>query len=162
MAVIAMPASPTGNARRNSGFTLLEAVVAMALIAALFALVFPAIAPGTGRPKLEALALNITGLLKGDRNAALRRRADVVTSLDLTRHEVRSGSSRRIVRLPDDVRFDLLSSADGATRAASTGVRFYRDGSASGAALLLSRGTLAYEVRVNWFTGAVTVHERGS
>jgi general secretion pathway protein H len=153
--------SPVGSARRARGFTLLELVVALAIIAAMYALVFPALVPATGRAQLQAVTMNIAGLLKADRNASLRQRREVVTQFDLARNEVRSGASARAVRLPADISLDLLTSSDGFSEASPTGVRFFSDGSSSGGALVLTRGQAGYEIRVNWFTGAVSFHERG-
>ena len=153
--------SPVGSARRARGFTLLELVVALAVIAAIYALVFPALVPKTGRAQLEAVTMNVAGLLKSDRNASLRQRREVVTQFDVRRNEVRSGATERFVRLPADISLDLLTSAEGFSPASPTGVRFYSDGSSSGGALLLTRGGASYEIRVNWFTGAVSFHERG-
>ncbi len=157
----AMLPSRAGNARRARGFTLLELVVALAIIAAMYALVFPTLAPTTGHAQLEALTMNIAGLLKADRNASLRTRREVVTQFDLNRNEIRSGASARTVRLPPDVSLDLLTSAEGLSSASPTGVRFFSDGSSSGGALTLTRGRSGYEIRVNWFTGSVSFHERG-
>ena len=105
--------------------------------------------------------MNVAGLLKADRNASIRLRREVVTQFDVSRKEVLSGSTERMVRLPADVSLDLLTSAEGFNQASPTGVRFYSDGSSSGGALLLTRGGIGYELRVNWFTGAVSFHERG-
>lgn len=153
--------SPAGNVRRARGFTLLELVVSLAVIAAIYALVFPALVPKTGRAQLEAVTMNVAGLLKTDRNASLRQRRDVITQFDVERNEVRSGSSERVVRLPPDISLDLLTSSEGFSQASPAGVRFYSDGSSSGGALTLTRGGSGYEIRVNWFTGAVSFHERG-
>jgi general secretion pathway protein H len=154
--------SPAGSVSRARGFTLLELVVALAVIAAIYALVFPGLVPTTGRAKLEALTMNIAGLLKADRNASLRLRREVVTQFDLAHNEVRSGASARTVRLPADISLDLLTSADGFSPESLTGVRFFSDGSSSGGAMVLTRGHAGYEIRVNWFTGAVSFYERGS
>jgi prepilin-type N-terminal cleavage/methylation domain-containing protein len=56
----------------ESGFTLLETVCVLAIIAMLAAVALPAFPRGTSRTALEAYALKTAALLKGDRLAAIR------------------------------------------------------------------------------------------
>jgi general secretion pathway protein H len=60
------------------------------------------------------------------------------------------------VKVPDDVVLDVLGAADRSNARRSI-VRFEPDGSSSGAALRVSRDGFGYEIRVNWFTGGVTI-----
>jgi prepilin-type N-terminal cleavage/methylation domain-containing protein len=90
-------------ARDEAGFTLIEMVAVLAIIAMLSALVMPHWPHGTTRPQLEAYAFDIAGLLKADRNAAIRTRARVETRLDSKARAVASGAGAGEVRLPDRV-----------------------------------------------------------
>ena len=63
----------------DGGFTLLEMVCVIALIAMLAAVLLPYIPRQTSRARLQAYALQTATLLKADRNAAIRRRGDVTT-----------------------------------------------------------------------------------
>jgi general secretion pathway protein H len=42
----------------------------------------------------------------------------------------------------------------------ATVVRFHPDGASSGAVLRLSREKAGYEIRVNWYTGGVSIEAR--
>ena len=55
------------------GFTLLEMVCVLALIALMAAVLLPFIPRNTSRSRLQAYALQAASLLKADRNAAIRR-----------------------------------------------------------------------------------------
>src|SRR5215471_11974637 len=90
------------------GFTLLEMVCVIALIAMLAAVLLPLVPRQTSRARLQAYALETATLLKDDRNAAIARRVDVVTLVDAPSRAIRSGASGQILHIPADVRFDAL------------------------------------------------------
>src|SRR4029077_6640196 len=96
------------NSARERGFTLLEMVCVIALIAMIAAVLLPFVPRHTSRSRLQAYALEAATLLKADRNAAIRRRAEVSTRVDAPSRAIRSGATAQIVHIPDDVRFDTL------------------------------------------------------
>src|SRR6202012_1564051 len=87
------------------GFTLLEMVCVLAIIALLAAVLLPFIPHETSRSRLQAYALQAAAILKADRNAAIRRQTDVTPVVDAEARAIRSGSSREVIRVPQDVRF---------------------------------------------------------
>src|SRR5262249_25778169 len=97
---------PTSRAGRHNaacgegGFTLLEIVCVLAIIALLAAVLLPRIADGTSRPRLEAYALEAASVLKADRSAAIRRRVEVVSDLNPPPPSLRSAPPPRTSRLP--------------------------------------------------------------
>ena len=109
------PISPTGyngdGATGEDGFTLLEIVCIVAILAILVAILLPAFPYGTSRARLESYAVQAAGLLKADRNAAVRRHTQVATSIDAMARTIRSGATGRVVRVPDDVGFDAVLAA---------------------------------------------------
>ena len=76
------------------GFTLLEMVCVLAIIALLAAVLLPFIPHQTSRSRLQAYALQAATLLKADRNAAIRDRTNVATVVDAEARAIRSGASR--------------------------------------------------------------------
>ena len=101
-----LSAGPAERVAGEGGFTLIEVVCVLAIIALLAAILLPEIPRGTSRSRLEAYALEIATVLKSDRNAAIRHRAAVATEIDAIGRSVRSGASARIIRVPADVQFD--------------------------------------------------------
>ena len=96
------------NRHSERGFTLLEMVCVLALVAMMAAVLLPFIPHNTSRSRLQAYALQAATLLKADRNAAIRRGADVATLVDAGTRSIRSGASADMIRIPDDVRFEAL------------------------------------------------------
>jgi general secretion pathway protein H len=142
------------------GFTLLEMVCVLALIAIIAAVLLPLAPRHTSRARLQAYALEAATLLKADRSAAIQRRTDISTLVDPHARAIRSGASRETVRIPDDVRFDALLPKTCRQRAALASISFFPDGMSCGGAIALSRLDVAYEIRVNWLTGRVEIVSR--
>ena len=153
------PTSPAGRAERRgeSGFTLIEVVCALALIAIIAAILLPEIPRGTSRARLEAYAMQIATLLKSDRNAAMRWRGVVATEVDAPARAVRSGSNVSFVRLPDDVRFEALLAKRCNQREVGSAIVFFASGMSCGGVISITRLGRGYEVRINWFTGGIEI-----
>jgi general secretion pathway protein H len=141
----------------EAGFTLLEMVCVLAMVALLAAVSLPRLPMATSRPRLEAYAVEVAALLKADRNAALGGRGPVQAVVDAPGRTVRSGSSGRVVRVPDDVVFDALLPQRCNGRPALSTVRFFANGMSCGGAIRLTRLGSGFEVRVNWLTGGVEI-----
>jgi general secretion pathway protein H len=150
------------NRINERGFTLLEMVCVIALIAMVAAVLLPFLPRHTSRSRLQAYALEAATLLKADRNTAIRRRADVSTLVDAPSRAIRSGATSQIVRIPDDVRFDALLPQTCRQRAALSTISFFADGMSCGGSIALSRLDTAYEIRVNWLTGRIEIVSRST
>jgi general secretion pathway protein H len=152
--------SPAGRSNRSSsedGFTLLEIVCVLAIIAMLAAILLPAIPRGTSQARLEGYALETASLLKADRAAAIRRRTEIATEVSALSRAVRSGASGRVLRVPDDVAFEALLASRCNQRAAGTTIRFFGSGMSCGGTIALTRLGAGFQVRVNWLTGGVEI-----
>jgi general secretion pathway protein H len=153
---------PISTAGRNEagtqdGFTLLEVVCVVAILALLAAIVLPALPQGTSRARLEACALETAALLKADRNAAIRRHTEVATDVDASSRFIRSPTSGRIVRIPPDITFDTQLAARCNQRPNGPTIRFFASGGSCGGVITLARGGVGFQIRVNWLTGGVEV-----
>jgi general secretion pathway protein H len=152
-----LPAGLNDGETSEDGFTLLEVVCVIAMLALLAAVVMPILPHGTSRARLESYAIATAALLKADHEAALRRQTQVATDVNAMSRLIRSGATGRIVRVPDDVAFDaLLPARCGQYRAGFT-VHFFSSGMSCGGVITLSRLGSGYEVRVNWLTGGVEI-----
>lgn len=144
------------------GFTLLEMVGVLAIIAMIAAVLLPLIPHQTSRSRLQAYALEAATLLKSDRNAAIRRQIDVATLVDPGTRSIRSGATSEVLRIPDDVRFDALLPQTCNRRVALSTISFFANGMSCGGTIALTRFDAGYEVRVNWLTGRVEIVSRNT
>jgi general secretion pathway protein H len=154
------PISPVGRddvQHGEDGFTLLEVVCVIAILAILAAFVMPVLPRGTSRARLESYAVATAALLKADHQAALRRQTQIATDVNAMSRMVRSGATGRIVRLPDDVAVDALLPARCGHYPAGSTIRFFSSGLSCGGVISLTRSGFGYEIRVNWLTGGVEI-----
>jgi general secretion pathway protein H len=150
------------NEAGQTGFTLLEMVCAIALIAIIAAILLPIAPRHTSRARLQAYALETATLLKSDRNAAIRAGADVSTLVDAPSRAIRSGATSQTIRIPDDVRFDALLPRTCQQRAVLSTISFFADGMSCGGTIALARLDMTYEIRVNWLTGRIEIVPRST
>ena len=142
----------------EDGFTLLEVVCVIAILALLAAVVMPMLPHGTSRARLESYAIATAALLKADHDGGV---APPDASRDRRQRKlsrlVRSGATGRVVRVPDDVAFDALLPARCGQYRAGSPIHFFSSGMSCGGVITLSRLGSGYEVRVNWLTGGVEI-----
>lgn len=141
-------------ADRRAGFTLIEVMAVMLIIALVASLAVTRI-PGTGRGKLKALTLETAALLRRERLGAVLTGKERQVSLDGERR-VLVGDGGDTLAIPRDVTFDILG-IDAVWSGRQAVVRFTPDGASTGAVLKLSRENAEYEIRVNWYTGGVAI-----
>src|SRR5262245_9401601 len=99
------PTSSVGRAAPSAGeagFTLIEVVCVLAIIAILAAIALPALPLGTSRARIESYAVETAAMLKADRNAAIRRRVQIVTHVNAPSRSIRSGATGRVIHVPND------------------------------------------------------------
>jgi general secretion pathway protein H len=140
---------------QDDGFTMIEAICVLAMVALLAAIVLPALPNGTSRARLQAYALETAAMLKADRYAAMRRQSLVMTKVDARQRTIRSGSTDHVIRLPVDVRFDALLAARCDRGMGGSAIEFFPSGASCGGVIAFTREGRGFELRVNWLTGGV-------
>jgi len=148
------------NDRRQSGFTLLEMVCVLAIVAMLASVALPYLPRQTSRPRLQAYALQAVTLLKSDRSASMRSGTRIDTQIDTSQRLIRSGSGAAALKLPDDVAFLATLPRSCQHRPVLGTISFFPDGLSCGGAITLSHADLSLEIRVNWLTGRIDIVSR--
>ena len=143
--------------KRAAGFTLIEVVCVLAIIALIASLILPAIPRATSPARLEAYALEVAALLTADRNAAIRRHMEIATVLDANGRAIRSGAGSDRIQLPRDVAFDALLAETCNGQKAGATIVFFASGMSCGGTIQLRRGGVGFQVRVNWLTGGAEI-----
>jgi general secretion pathway protein H len=144
--------TPSDNS--TQGFTLVEMAAVMTIVAMMAALVVM-MRPGVGRPELKALTLDAASLLRQTRMEAILSKGDRAVRLDGQQRAL-IGAGVGAVRIPDDVTVDVLGEDDSAAEDEPRLI-FHADGGSSGGVFRFSREAAQYDVRVNWYTGGVSV-----
>lgn len=154
-AKVKMPILAAGNNPlvRSRGFTLLETLVVLVILALTLAVVVPVVSKGLGT-SLNDVARDLHSGLRQTRNAAVSQQESTLFVLDLDGHAFRAGTDD-----PRSIPQNLELHSRTATREmrdGRVGVRFYPDGSSSGGRIGVSEGEAFVWLEVDWLTGRVT------
>lgn len=136
----------------DGGFTLVEMLVVLAIMAATLAMSLPYVR-GSGEARIfEATAQTLAARLRETQSAAIFNNAERTLSIDLKHHlildpvfAIPQGMSMKITTANSEVTTELAS------------IRFFADGGSTGGTITLSKGESAQEISINWLTGAIVI-----
>jgi general secretion pathway protein H len=149
-----------------AGFTLLELLVVLAIGGLLFTLVPSMISAAVPGAKLNIASRELASTLRESRNKAVSRgsKVDVFINPQAPQYAIENAEPHDFpasVSVDAQVIADINSTAT--TSPANLGmedrfrVRFYPDGSSSGAVITLRQEQLAYTIDVSWLLGSVSI-----
>lgn len=138
------------------GFTLVELMLVIMLIAASYVLVPRYLFSGVSGADLKASSRDIAAGLRMARADAITKRRDSALVLDLEKRSfsVSGGHSRQ---LPEALELKLVTAQSEVVNERQAAIRFFPDGSSTGGRVTVASGQRKYEVDVDWLTGRVTI-----
>lgn len=145
----------------RGGFTLLETLLALAVVGLVLAVAVPALVVPPGAGLRAAADLVATGLRQA-RVTAVREQRPVALLFDVEARALRVEGRRRVRRLPSEIDLALYTAQGELYDPRLGGIRFYPDGSSTGGRVTLTRQGLHTHVDVEWLTGRIRVREAGS
>lgn len=158
------PARRRSCAPRSAGFTLLELLLVVAVMASALALLGGAVAGALPGQQLRDATARLAAELRATRARAVATGEDQVFRLDpASRHWASGpagGEARRSGLLPEGLSLRATVAREAQPGPDEAAIRFFADGTSSGGRIVLSRDSAAWRVDVAWLTGAVRV-ERG-
>lgn len=138
----------------SAGFTVLELMIALAIIGLIYALavpVFPRLVAGT---RLKAVANEVMHDLRAARSAAIAQGRPIRLTVDADHAAYALDGQPR--SLPWGCRLSMAPAVDTLRLLptdAGAALAFFPDGSASGGTLRIAQGDRALRVTVDWLTG---------
>jgi general secretion pathway protein H len=140
------------------GFTLVEMLVVLGILAAVLAISIPYSFRSRENSDVETAARQIASLLRQAQSRALAGNSDTEVVLDVEKATVATGEGG-----PLDIKGSLAVSALSARElslAPKAAYRFFPDGGSTGGRIVLSKGDAIREIAINWLTGAVIVSDK--
>jgi general secretion pathway protein H len=140
---------------RARGFTLVELLVVLAILALVMVLIPPFLAGGQARAELATSAREIASALRETRSLAIRQGRSEAFVVDGAAGAFRTAGGATERRLPAGLRLSLLTLAN---KRLDVGViRFFGDGSSTGGSISILQGDRRSDVKVDWLTGRVSL-----
>ena len=141
----------------EAGFTLIELMAVVAILAVMATSVLMLTRTSSRGATLKANAVAVAAHLMEARTKAMRRRRDEVVLVDVRRKQLVRQESRKVTHLNQEIGLAMVASDAERLSANVAGVRFFPNGSSSGATLRLDYNGEKYDVRVDWLTGRVAI-----
>ncbi|WP_133000536.1 type II secretion system protein XpsH [Luteimonas arsenica] len=146
-----------GGARRPRGFSLLELLVVMVLIAATGVLAAGVLGGGFARMELRGEAREIATQLRYTRARALATGAPQTFSIDPAGRQWQAADGRS-GEVPESLGVRFIGAREVQPADGVGAIVFFGDGAATGGRVQLSRGAAGFDIDVAWLTGEVTMH----
>lgn len=109
------------------------------------------------RAEVKAAATLIAARMRDLRASAMAVGDERQAVIDVNAKALRFSDGRPPLQLSRKVELSVTGAESEASSAAQAGVRFFPNGSSSGATIKIQSEGQKYEVRVNWLTGRVSL-----
>jgi general secretion pathway protein H len=143
---------------KAGGFSLIELVAVLVLIALVFAMVTLSFSKSLASAKIQAASRDLVAALRFTRGQAIVKGKSTSLELDVENNRYMT-PGRRVVALPPNMRMTLLTADNEVTGANSGRIRFFPDGASTGGHISVFMGKDEWRINVDWLTGAVTREE---
>lgn len=149
--------SSTGsNTAAMAGFTLLELLVVIVIMALGLALVPAILAPGSEAQSLKIDMRQIVSSLRFARSMAILQNRPVAVLIDPQKRQVGIAGGTPIGYFAGTTAIEFTAITPGSTVGA---IQFYPDGGSSGGTLNLSNDSAHYQISIDWLAGDVVATE---
>lgn len=155
-----MKGSSQRRAASRDGFTLLELLVVMGILALGLAVVAPSLGRFRQGVAVRSAAYELAGNLRSARAAARETNMERALIIDVDGRRYWADGVVGQRRLPPSVALDLTVPTSERVGAGMARIRFFPDGSTSGARVVLADGRVTAAIRVDWLTGDVRLQAR--
>ena len=145
--------------RRESGFTLLEIMVVLAIGAIVYALILSAPLGKASAADLKAAARTVASGLRQAQSTAMATRKDAVLTIDVESREFVTTLDPNPRKLQGNIDLKLYAAQSEVTSERRGSIRFYPDGSSTGGRITVASGERKYLVDVDWLTGRVSIQD---
>lgn len=135
--------------RSARGFTLLEVMVALAIMALGMSTAMTFMPKRSSALEVESTARQIAAMLREARSTAIASNHPVGVHVDASRGNFGARTT--------PLQLELYTTADQSTTESAGSIRFYPDGGSTGGGVAVKDGARRFVVLVDWLSGNVSV-----
>ena len=139
-----------------SGFTLVEILVVIAILAVMLGLIGVGLRPVSPATHARSAAQEISGAFRTARSSAVTANRSVAVTIALSPPAYQWGT-QPLHTLPADIKLALLTGRDQIVSDSKGIIRFDPDGGSSGGRVSILGGGQLWTVGVDWLSGRVSV-----
>lgn len=139
---------------RQRGFSLLEIVVVIVLIAIMATVIAMSVTGGLDSARVRSASRDVAAALRYTRGQAIVHHEQRTLAFNVDERSYRM-PDKEPVQLPRGMEMELLTAQSEMLSDGEGQIRFYPDGSSGGGRVTLIRGEARWEIEVEWLTGKV-------
>src|SRR5687767_11284042 len=147
--------------RHARGFTLIEIVIVVALVAGIAALVAGLLSVGLPGQQLRGSARELAAQLRYARAQAIVSGEPQQVTVDVGTREWKAPRARH-GQIPEAIEVIAVGARDATAEPDMATYRFFPDGSSTGGHVRLRRGDAEWRVDIEWLTGEVVLARGGA
>lgn len=142
---------------KKDGFTLIEILVVLGIIALMYATVAPMLGNTIDNSRVKSSMRELAAGLKTARSRAVSAREETRFIVDTMSRTYMLGEKLDKLDLPEEAGLVLTTAKSEQIDEHTGAIRFYTDGSSTGGRITLSMGPAKYVVDINWLTGKIVL-----
>lgn len=140
----------------SDGFTLVEMLVVLGLVALLLMISLPYATSSGGQRELDATAQVVAAKLREAQTSSLSANRERSLTVDPEKRRLLQTGPDRTFQMPLDIKIAIITSSNEVVEG-SGAFRFFPDSGSTGGKIILSSGNSRREIAINWLTGAVVI-----
>ncbi len=145
-------------AKKQVGFTLIEVIVVMVMIAVLAGMVASGMSDSLRKAKIRAVSKDLVSAMRYTRGQAVVKHEQKTITFNV-KDKTYQAPRKKIVHIPDEIDINVYT-ADSEVADETTGsIRFFSDGSSTGGWVKLTHKNKVWKINVNWLTGEIAMIE---
>ena len=138
------------------GFTLVELMVVMIIIALIMGLVATSFSRSISGAEARAATRNLVASIRYTRARAIIDKKEQVFKVN-TENRSYQAPGRKLITLPEGVDVTITNARSELTSEAVSGIRFFPDGGSTGGHIELTVNGREYRVNIAWLTGEASL-----
>jgi general secretion pathway protein H len=144
---------------RSHGFSLLELMLVVLLIALMFTMVPRMLGTGVSGAELKSSVRALNSAMKLARDAAINTRREAFVTINVETREFTTTFESRTHKLNDQLTLKLFTSQADQLDQATASFRFYPDGSSNGGRVTVGANEREFAIDIDWLTGRSSIVE---